>query len=218
MLPGPRLYLVTDRATAGGTEALVAAAAASLAALPAGAAMLQVRERELGGAALLALSLRLRAVSQVHGCRLLINDRLDVALAADADGVHLPERGMPVATARAVAARCGRADLLVGVSTHGADGVAAAATAGADFVVCGPVWATPSKAGMGPPLGLDGLAAACAVAAAHGLPVYGLGGVEDAARAAAARAVGAHGVAAIRAFFASGDPASAAVALWRAVG
>jgi thiamine-phosphate pyrophosphorylase len=130
------------------------------------------------------------------GCRVVVNRRLDLALAAGADGVHLPADGLPVAALRR---RFGRG-VLIGVSTHRPDEVERARDAGADYAVYGPVFPTPGKPGA--PAGLEGLGRAAGL----GLPVLALGGV-DAGRLAEVAAAGAAGVAGIRAF---ADPASAA--------
>jgi thiamine-phosphate pyrophosphorylase len=215
-----RLYLIADpiasRGAAGDRDICVVVEAA-LAGVPAGAMLVQLRARELGGGALLALARRLRAITAGRGALLLVNDRLDVALAAGADGVHLPEHGLDVAAVRAVAGP----DFLVGVSRHSAGDAAAAARAGADLIVCGPVWPTPSKPGAAP-LGLDALARAAAGIAAARAPgrsahLFALGGVDRPERARAARAAGAHGIASIRGFCAAADPAAAAAALYAAV-
>lgn len=122
--------------------------------------------------------------------RLLVNGRADVALAAGADGVHLPSRGLPVALARKLAASHDR--FLVGRSTHDPAEVAAAGAAGADYVVFGPVYGVPGK---GEPAGLERLRRA----SAHGVPVLALGGI-DPSRLAAVAEAGAVGAAGIRAF------------------
>ena len=142
------------------------------------------------------------------GAALLINDRLDVALACDADGVHLPRHGMRVAEARALLG----AQRLIGVSTHAPVEVADAAAAGADFAVFGPLFDTPSKRPYGSPLGLDALATARAAAPA--LPLLAIGGI-DAARVLDVCARGADGVAVIRAVLGAQDAMAAARALLR---
>ena len=123
--------------------------------------------------------------------RVLVNGRVDIALAAGADGAHLPSTGLPVDALRR---RFGD-DLTLGVSTHHLEEVERARNEGADYVTFGPVWPTPSKARYGSPAGLEGLAGAVAV----GLPVLALGGVTM-PRVAAAAAAGAAGVAAISMF------------------
>jgi thiamine-phosphate pyrophosphorylase len=146
----------------------------------------QLREKDLDDCSLLALARRARAV--LAHARLLVNGRLDIALAAAANGVHLPSDGLPVALLRK---RCGPG-VLIGRSTHSVEEVESARAAGADYVVFGPVFATPGKERFGPPAGISGLARAAAV----GLPVYALGGVtlERLADVATAGAAGAAGI------------------------
>lgn len=191
----PRALLITDRRLAPGHDP-VALVERVLAAAPPGEVMVQLREKDLDGGPLLALARRLRQVTAARGALLLINDRLDVALAAGADGVHLPERGLEVATARALAPA-----LLVGLSTHSP---AAAAAAAADYVLLGPVWSTPSKTA---PLGLAALTEA-ARALAGRIPLYAVGGAGAPDQARAAREAGAHGIAAIRPFADAGNVAA----------
>jgi thiamine-phosphate pyrophosphorylase len=138
-----------------------------------------------------------------------VNDRVDVALAVGADGVHVGGGSMPAAVARRLLPPGAR----VGVSTHAPAEVAAAAAAGADFAFFGPVYATPAKAAFGPPQGEARLREAAAAAA---LPVLAIGGV-TAARAAAVREAGAAGVAVVRAVLGADDPAAATRALLAAL-
>jgi thiamine-phosphate pyrophosphorylase len=195
--PGFRLYLVTDRrATAGRPLAAVLDAC-----LGAGLPAVQLREKDLAAGDLFRLASDLRALTGRHGARLLINDRADVALAVGADGVHLPGTGLPPTVARRL---IGPARLL-GVSTHSAAEVEAAAASGADFAVFGPVYDTPSKRPDGEPQGLDRLASACRQSR---LPVFAIGGV-TAERVGEVRAAGAAGVAVIRALLGADDPARA---------
>lgn len=210
--PG-RLYLITDRRACAAGRDLVEVVEAALTGVPPGGALVQLREKDLGTRELLALARRLLAVTAPRRCPLLVNDRIDVALAAGADGVHLPEQSFDVATARAL----GGASFLVGASTHSAEAAAEAAGAGADLVVCGPVWSTPSKPGaraMGP----DGLAhvAETVAAASPACKLFALGGVDTPERAREAVARGAWGAAGIRAFIAAQDPGAAAAAFARA--
>ena len=170
--------------------------------LPRGFAAVQLRAKRLEGAALFAAATALRVVAPI----LVVNDRVDVALAAGADGVHLPSRGLPVAVARALVG--GR---LVGASTHLLAEAVAARRDGADYVVFGPVWPTGDK---GDAVGLDALAEA--VRACAPMPVFALGGV-DAERARAAVAVGAR-VACIGAVLGQSEPGSAARAIAAAIG
>ena len=197
----PIVYLITDRRLA---PDLTRRAAAALAGLPPGVAAIQLREKDLGGRELLGLARSLGSVCRAHGQRLLVNDRLDVALAAGADGVHLPAAGVPVADAR----RLLGPGALVGVSCHSATDVARALAGGASFATFSPIYDTPSKRPYGPPVGLSALREAAKL----GLPLVALGGV-TAARAPELRAAGAAGVAAIRAWLEGGDPAAAVRAL-----
>lgn len=198
------LLVITDRAAARGRPL----AEVVRAAVEGGARRVQLREKDLEGAALHRLALELLAITRPAGAELLVNDRVDVALAAGADGVVLPARSLPTAAARALVG----AAKVVARSTHSAEEVAAAAREGCDFALFGPVFATPSKAAWGPPLGLDALARA----ARASIPVYGVGGVT----AASARSVieaGAAGVAVITAVMSADEPRAAVRAILEAV-
>ncbi|HUL59130.1 MAG TPA: thiamine phosphate synthase [Anaeromyxobacteraceae bacterium] len=197
----PLVHLITDRAAC---PDLAARAALALSRVPPGAVAIHLREKDLPGGALLALARALAAVCRGRGQRLLVNDRLDVAVAAGADGVHLPATGVPAAEAR----RLLGPGALVGVSCHSSDDVRRARDGGASFATFGPVFDTPSKRGFGPPVGLAALRGASEL----GLPLVALGGVEP-GNAAEAVAAGARGVAAIRAWLAAPDPAAAVAAL-----
>jgi thiamine-phosphate pyrophosphorylase len=203
-----RLYVVTDRRAAeaaGRSLPALLDVALSRAERRAARVAVQLREKDLQGGALFALARELRAVTRDHGARLLVNDRLDVALAAEADGVHLPANGLPADAARRLLAAVG----LIGVSTHSAAEVAAAKVKGADFVLLGPIYDTLSKRRYGAPLGLTPLASA---AAAAGLPVFAIGGITP-ERVAEVRAAGAHGVACVGAVMSAADPAAAVDAI-----
>lgn len=154
---------------------------------------LWLRERTLADRRLLAVAETCRRTLPA-AVRLLISGRVDIALAAGADGVHLPASGLPAPPLRQLAARHGRS-LLMGRSTHSLAEVRAAREEGLDYVSFGPVFTTPSKAGYGPPRGLEELGQAVAV----GLPVLALGGIE-AAHGPVLRAAGVTGIAAQRAF------------------
>lgn len=195
------VYLITDRHQTRGRPLTDCVEEA----LQGGVRAVQLRERDLGTRALLELARALRAITARHGAALLVNDRIDVALACAADGVHLPAHSFAVADARTLLG----SDHLIGVSTHSPDDVARAARAGADFVVFGPVFDTPSKRPYGPPVGLPALGQAVAAAT---IPVYALGGVTQ-ERVRELHPLGIAGVAVIRAVLASDDPAGAAAAL-----
>jgi len=156
----------------------------------AGVDALQLREKRLDDLGVCQLAWRARAALPPPAV-LLVNGRADLALAAGADGVHLPSDGIP---AGAVRARFG-SGLLIGVSTHRLEEVERARRDGADYVVFGPVYPTPAKAGFGTPAGPRALARAAAL----GIPVYALGGV-TLERFGEVAAAGAAGVAGIRLF------------------
>lgn len=198
MLVDFNLYLITDRRQVPTGRTLLQTVEAALAA---GIRAVQLREKDLTAAELLPLARALRTLTRQHGARLLINDRLDVALAVEADGVHLGGNSMPADTVRRLAGP----ELLIGVSTHGQEEIRRAAEMGADFVTFGPVFATPSKAGYGQPQGLDALATACRLSP---LPVFALGGISPLTAPEVKRA-GAHGIALISAIIAAPDPAFA---------
>lgn len=199
-LPQPCLMLVTDRALAGGSQALVRAVAA---AVEAGVNALQLRERGLPDDELLALARRLQEVSAGRAL-LLVNGRLQVALAAGADGVHLPEA--------APWPQRPRPGFLLGRSVHSLEAARRAQAEGADYLIAGPVYETPSHPGA-PPAG-PGLVRE--VAAAAGIPVLAIGGL-SAARVGEVVEAGAAGVAVISAVLAAPSPAQAARELWGAL-
>ena len=175
------------------------------AALQGGVDAVQLREKDLQGRELLALASRLRDLCRSYGARLLINDRIDVALAVGADGVHLPVNSFAPADAR----RLLGPQALIGASTHSLDEARAAANGGADFIVFGPVFKTPSKRGFGAPVGLDTLAE---VTRTVDIPVLAIGGVA-ADGVYAVRQRGARGIAVISALLAADDPRAAAAEL-----
>ena len=201
MADGFSLYLVTDRTHTAGRPLLDVVDAA----LQGGVDAVQLREKDLPGAALFALACRLRELTRRYGARLLINDRIDIALAVGADGVHLPVDSFAPADAR----RLLGAGALVGASTHSVEQARNAAAGGADFIVFGPVFDTPSKRAFGAPLGLDALAL---VTRAVTVPVLAIGGV-TADRVRSVRQCGAAGVAVVAAILAADDPRAAAAAL-----
>jgi thiamine-phosphate pyrophosphorylase len=164
----------------------------------------QVRDKTLDGRDLVALTRRVLATGAV----VVVNDRVDVALAAGAHGVHVGASDLAVADVRRIAP-----GLLVGATCRDAADVRAAAAAGADYAGVGPVFATTSKPGLPDPLGPAGLAAA----AGGGLPALGIGGI-DGSNATEVVVAGAHGVAVIGGIWRAPDPVAAARALAEAVG
>jgi thiamine-phosphate pyrophosphorylase len=186
-----RVVLITDTTRFPDIPERVAAIAR---AVPPGSIAIQIREKHLDGGPLLAFA---RAIAEAApGVALWINDRVDVALAMGAAGVHLPERGMPVADARAVAAQLGR-PLLVGVSRHAPD-----PDSGADLVQLGPIYDTPGK---GPPLGPAVLGVRAKLPAWTTL--VAVGGIDTLDRAREAIAAGADAIAITRAAWTCKDPA-----------
>jgi thiamine-phosphate pyrophosphorylase len=165
--------------------------------LKGGADALQLREKDLEIRELLKLAYRLRDMTNTYGAQLFVNDRVDVALASDADGVHLGEGGMPAFAARKVAGR----RMLIGVSTHGIRQAMQAEKDGADFITLGPVFETPSKMRYGRPLGVDILRKA---AGRFSVPFFAIGGISR-ERVGEVMQAGSHGVALISAVLASED-------------
>jgi thiamine-phosphate pyrophosphorylase len=201
----PTLYLITSRAATRGRPLVDLVAKALDAAdefrrddgrLPLAVCL---REKDLDGADLLKLAGILASSCRARGADFFVNGRLDVALAVGADGVHLPSQGIPPSDVRAAAP-----NLRVGLSTHTSGEVEAAAQAGIDFVVFGPVFETPSKQGI---LNARGLTELSRIAAL-GVPVLALGGITPSAVEDCENA-GAAGVACIRALLAADDVAIA---------
>lgn len=182
----PVLCLITERRRWADEAAFFASVAA---AAHAGVHLIQVREHDLEGRALASLVRRCVAVSRGSRARVLVNDRLDVALAAGAHGVHLRETSMAAPYVRAMTP----AGFLIGRSVHSLEGARqAAAQGGLDYLAFGPVHPTASKPGAAA-AGLDALAA---VAASTSLPLLALGGIDASAAGPIGRA-GVAGMAAI---------------------
>lgn len=162
----------------------------------AGADWIQIREKDLGGGALVDLVRSAVNETRANGTRVLVNDRLDVALAANAAGVHLGENSLPAEAVSAWRQSCRRTDFLIGVSCHSLESARAAERGGADYVFFGPVFATPSKAAFGAPQGLERLREVCASVK---IPVLAIGGINS-ENTRECVAAGAAGIAAIRLF------------------
>jgi thiamine-phosphate pyrophosphorylase len=160
-----KLYLITDR-----KQTRMPLPEAVRLALQGGVRAIQLREKDLPIREFLALALELRALTREFGAQLFINDRVDVAVAVDAEGVHLGHQSMPASAARNVVGR----KMLVGVSTHSVDEARAAEAAGADFVTFGPIYETPSKIHLAAPVGLEALREA---RRAVDIPIFALGGI-----------------------------------------
>jgi thiamine-phosphate pyrophosphorylase len=202
---GFRLYLITDRAESPRPPVEVVEEC-----LGAGLRAVQLREKDLEVRALLALATPLRELTRHHGARLLINDRADVAMAVAADGVQRTHASLPVAALRGITPP----GFLIGASAHSTAEASEAAAQGADFVVFGPVYDTPSKRRYGAPQGLAALEAA---AAATARPVVAVGGITP-ARVPEVLATGAAGVAVIGAIYAAPRPADATKAFLDVLG
>jgi thiamine-phosphate diphosphorylase len=166
----------------------------------AGVDWVQIREKDLEGRALVGVVRA--AVGEARRCRILVNDRLDVAIAAGAAGVHLGGDSLPVAeVVKGRLAVRAPADFLVGRSCHSLEEALAAEGDGADYVFFGPVFATPSKAEFGPPQGVAKLEKVCRRV---GVPVLAIGGI-TAENAAECQQAGSAGIAAIRLFQEAAD-------------
>jgi thiamine-phosphate pyrophosphorylase len=195
----PLVYLISDRLMLRrpGREPETTALTNFLrTAIHSGVDLIQLRERDLSARALLGIADAIVPLAQAHGSAFLINDRADVAAAAGA-GVHLTTRSLPADAVR----RAFGASLLVGASTHNLAEASAAANAGADFVVFGPVFETESKKAYGLPVGLEALRE---VTEGLTIPVIALGGIKQTNFRAALQA-GAAGVAAISMFVEAAD-------------
>lgn len=194
------LYLISDGSQPG--PQLCAALHRALPAAPPGRVAVQLRAKALPAREQYALALDMQRVCRAHATPLLINDRIDLALAIGADGVHLPESSLPLTAAR----RLLGPRAWIGVSCHDAPGLAAAVSGGASFACLSPVFESPGK---GAPLGLPRFAELTAQAA---LPVLALGGVQP-RHALSLRAAGAAGLAVVSAVFGADDPGAAVHAL-----
>jgi thiamine-phosphate pyrophosphorylase len=202
---GFALYLITDRGAAARSPADVVEEC-----LAAGLRAVQLREKDIEVRALLTLADTLRELTRRHGARLIVNDRADVALAAGADGVQRTHTSLPVSALRGITP----AGFLVGASVHSEAEARAATAQGADFLVFGPVYDTPSKRRYGPP---QGPAALEAVAHAVDRPVLAVGGLTP-ARVPEVLAAGAAGVAVIGGIYAAARPGDATKAFLDALG
>lgn len=197
-----RVVVITDRKQFA-SEEIAGRVAAILAAVPRGAVMIQVREKDLDGGPLLRLVREVVEVARPMDAPVWVNDRADVAWLARAQGVHLPELGLAIADARPAAP-----GIAVGCSRHTPTAAAQAARDGADLVQLGPIFQTPHKAN---PLGLDALGVELRA------QLVAVGGIDNAARARAAAIAGADAVAVIRAAWLSPDPGAAIAELVAAV-
>jgi len=199
------LYLVTDRGLSRGRSTLEIVRAA----VPAGVTCVQLREKTGSTREFIEEALRLKAFLEPRGVALIINDRVDVALAVGADGVHLGQSDMPLAAARALAADC----MAIGISAESIEDAVEAQAGGADYLGVSPIFATPTKTDTAPPLGLEGLKA---IRRAVAIPLVAIGGLNSSNAAAAIRS-GADGIAVVSAIVSAEDPGQAARDLKRAI-
>jgi len=172
--------------------------------LEAGVRLIQFREKNLEARELHTRATAFREMTANAGALLIIDDRLDIALAVHADGVHLGQNDLPIAAARAIAP-----DLILGASTHSPEQARAAQGAGASYVNIGPIYPTQTKQLTLPPLGP---AAVAAVAAAVHIPFTCMGGIKQ-HHIPELRTCGAQHVAVVTAVTAAADPAAAVVEL-----
>ena len=194
----PLLCYVTDRRGLAGAPDLVWKLLIQKIerAAKAGVDWIQIREKDLSGRELARLAEQ-AILCAGSGSAVLVNDRVDIAYAIGAAGVHLGEQSLPTSEARKLLNRGGaRTNFLVGVSAHSLEGALQAEHGGADYVIFGPVYTTPSKAGFGEPQGVQRLKEICKRST---IPVLAIGGItlENAGECVAA---GAAGIAAIRLF------------------
>jgi thiamine-phosphate pyrophosphorylase len=182
-----RLYLITDRHQTQSRDLFSIVGEAC----EAGVKAIQLREKDLPASKLFSLAENLKSLCRQNSAKLLINERADIALALDLDGVQLTSRSYPVHAARKVLA----AEKLIGVSTHSLREAENAQESGCDFILFGPIFPTSSKAKYGEPRGLGRLNE---VARRIKLPVFAVGGI-DPERAKQCRDNGAFGVAVISA-------------------
>ena len=201
----PPLYLVTDRhASPRPLPEIVEEC------LAAGLRAVQLREKDLGPGDLLALAGTLRESTRRHGAVLIVNDRADVALAVSADGVQRTYLSLPTVALR----RIGPPGFLIGASVHSLVQAREAVSEGADFVVFGPIYDTPSKRQYGAPQGLRALEH---VAAASARPVIAVGGITP-ERVAEVCGAGAAGIAVISAIYGAASPGERTRAFLDALG
>jgi thiamine-phosphate pyrophosphorylase len=199
-----RLYLITDRKVA--TKPLPEAVRL---ALEGGVKAVQLREKDLPVRELLEIAKELRAITREFGAKLIINDRVDVAMIVEADGVHLGGASMPIDATRKMVGK----GMLIGASTHTTEEAVAAQAGGADFITFGPIFDTPSKAKYGLPVG--------AVAIRNlkndiNIPIFGIGGIKS-GNMLQVMSAGAGGIAVISAIFSAEDIRKTAAAFNKAL-
>lgn len=201
------VYLITDRKLFTNDYSLFTAVED---ALKAGVKAVQLREKDLPTRELLDMAYKMRELTARYSAKLFINDRLDIAMSVDADGVHLGQSSMPAyAVRKAVNASCimhYASRFFIGVSTHNQDEALTAEKEGADFITFGPVYPTPSKLKYGNPVGIDSLKK---IAERVVIPIFGIGGIKPDNAKEVVNA-GAYGVALISGILGENDIRKAA--------
>ncbi len=204
--PRMLLHLVTDRSLSRGrTLAEVVAEAVA-----GGVTCVQLREKFCSTREFLDEALLLKELLQPLGVPLIINDRVDIALAVRADGVHLGQTDMPLGYAR----RLLGPDCMIGVSAESVDDAVEAEQQGADYIGISPVFSTPTKTDTAPALGLEGIRQ---IRKLVRIPLVGIGGINQ-TNARQVLAAGANGIAVVSAIMAADSPQLAAAALWGELG
>jgi thiamine-phosphate pyrophosphorylase len=196
-----KLYLCTDRRLSLGRPLIKTVEEA----IAGGVTMVQLREKDISSREFFHLALEILKVTRAHHIPLIINDRLDIALAAGAEGVHLGQDDLPCSEAR----RIGGRDLIIGVSAHTSAEALLAEKDGADYLGAGAVFPTGSKADVSALIGVEGLKS---IAEAVKIPVIGIGGIGP-KNAGAVMKTGAAGIAVISAILSQPDIREAAAAL-----
>ncbi len=199
------LYLVTDRRLAKGRTTLDIVRAA----VQGGVTCVQLREKTCSTREFIAEALAIRDFLNARGIALIINDRVDIAQAVGADGVHLGQSDMPLDVARSLVGD----SMLVGISVESLEEAVQAEAGGADYLGVSPIYPTPTKTDTAPPLGLQGLSA---IRRAVNLPLVGIGGLNQ-QNAAPVIQYGADGIAVVSAIVAAADPEQAARRLRREI-
>ena len=192
------LYLVTDRGLARGRTTLDIVKAA----VQGGVTCVQLREKECATLEFIEQALSIKDLLSARGIPLIINDRLDVAQAVKADGVHLGQTDMPLGMAKAIL----KDSMIIGISAESLEDAIAAEKGGADYLGVSPIYATPTKTDTTPPLGLEGLRQ---IRTAVNLPLVGIGGLNRDNCADVIRN-GADGVAVVSAIVGADNPEAAA--------
>ena len=195
------LYLVTDRDLARGRSTFEIVEAA----VDGGVTVVQLREKHCSTREFIEQALAIKNFLKSRKVPLIINDRLDVAQAVKADGVHLGQTDMPLEMAKDILGD----SMLIGISAESLDDAIAAEKGGADYLGVSPIYTTPTKTDTAAPLGLAGLRE---IRRAVRLPLVGIGGLNQDNSAEAIRS-GADGVAVVSAIVAADDPRAAASAL-----